>query len=189
MEFDKHDIIEIKPVVHKVRLFTLARRFNVNAEVLVGILKQAGYNLIGNRSQIILDENQLKIISNAYSRSVKDLFKKSKRPDQIFSEEKKSALINFFGLFISGFDANIQDDIFCAELDNDLIEAHFYALVETANFVARNNFPRKYVRIRISIRKSFNAIHKKIIATFIRYCYYNFSIDEDSVGSKRICFS
>ncbi|MBS0645002.1 MAG: hypothetical protein JSR97_00220 [Verrucomicrobia bacterium] len=189
MEFDKHDIIEISPIIHRIRLFKLARRLNVNAEVLVGILKEAGYNLVGNRSQIILDENQLKIISNAYSRSVRDLFKKCKRPDQIFSQEKKSALTNFFGLFVSGFDANIQDDIFCTELDNDLIEAHFYALVETANFVARNNFHWKYVRIRISIVKSFNAIHKKIIATFIRYCYYNFSIDEDSLGSKRICFS
>lgn len=189
MELDKYEIIEIKPIVHKVRLYKLARRLNINAEVLVSILKHAGYNLCGSRTQIILDENHLKIISSTYTRSVKELFKRSKKTDQIFSEEKKSALTDFFGMFVSNFDASIQDNIFCAELDNDLIEAHFYSLVQTANFVIRSNFSREYVRIKISIAKSCNTIHKKIIATFIRYYYYSFSVDEDSVRSKRICFS
>lgn len=189
MDLEKYYISEIDPAFKKVRLFKLAKGLNVSSDALFSILKQAGFVVPGNKFNFLLDENHLKIISNAYTNSVKDLFNRYRKIINTVSPRKKSGLFNFFKLFISDSEAYNEDDIYSVELEINLIEKFFFSIVATANYEVRKNITRSYIHVKIRTFKSFNEIQKKIISTFIKYHYYNFSTDEDSARSKSICFS
>jgi hypothetical protein len=184
----KFMIIE-EPKLNKVQLFKLTHRLNLNADAVIGVLNNSGYSLLKNKYNFVLDENQLEIISNAYSNSVKDLFRKTKKTVSTLRKRQKINLYNFFRLFISNSEKYNPDSIYSGELETNLIKKYFFSTAASVNYIFQNESTQNYIPINIKIIKNYIEIHIKIISTFIRYHCKKLCIDEDSIRGKSICFS
>lgn len=171
----------------RVQLIKLAFKLGVAPEAIASILRDAGYKVGRKLSRFYLDENQLQIVKAAYIDSVHDLFSRFKKNHQKFSKNKSEIHFRFFRQFIG--EDNLEN-ISEVNLDSGKIEDFFLSLVNSTHFFffVRNS-KKAIIRLKLRIVKTFNEIRRMIIATFIKYHFYNFSIDEESSGSKRICFS
>jgi hypothetical protein len=185
----ENEILGLGRVFKNIRLVILAKRLNLPAEYLISILKEAGYTLARHKSQILVTSRQLEIISQAYSKSLKQYFNDTKKSNQLLPQRKKTILLTLFRLFVPKADNYNEETIDSFELDDSLLESFFYGLVETIHHPIPKNFSKHYLRLKIPILKSYRELHKKTISIFIKYFFGSFSIDEDSMRSKSICFS
>jgi hypothetical protein len=189
MNSDNYQILEISPKKQKVRLSQLAERLNVKPIVLSSILREAGFAVYGSPTNFLLNENHLKVISKVYSKSVKAFFNRTKKSIDKVSEREKLKLFNSFKLFVLKPESFDENSIYSGDLEVGLIEKYFFSIVSSINYGLWGEVVKNYLQVKIRLLKTFIEQKRKTISTFINYCYYNFSIDEDSERSTLICFS
>lgn len=184
MELSSYQKIIIKPI--PVKLTRLADRLGVAPEAIAASLRSAGYQISSKLYRVTLNDDQIEIIAQAYTHSIKGLFTKLKK---VRTKKKADNWKNFFSRFITKRES--AEDIYDAELDLVKVRELFFTIVEAAHTpLFRKDRGLSSCIIELKIVKTFNEIRRKIIATFIRNQFYIFSIDEEPARGKHlVCFS
>uniref|UniRef100_UPI00404A2103 hypothetical protein n=1 Tax=Flavobacterium sp. TaxID=239 RepID=UPI00404A2103 len=186
-----------------VKIKDVANKTGFSEQVIINILKDAGFYIPSDVTFFILNKKHLTVLSSYYVDAVKQLFTNTKRNHQSLKHNHLEQLRNFFAHFIHSsnntfgyfnhFQSISVDDVFDSKLDNDLIKLFFFRIVYSVpNQSTSNNFG--YVTFRIS--RSINSMLRNVnndlrakIHTIISKHYHIFTDEENHISFANSNFS
>lgn len=184
-----------------VRLKDLSKKLGIQQNVIVEILKEAGFEVF-NRANFLLNEKHLEILSQKYIESVKHLQKRLIKKNFVADLNYKANIRKFILKFVDqqDFPENVLSDnsISKLKLNTDLIRAFFFNLINEIFLQAKlsalysnindeyKNIRKFLSRIKIKVKSYFNHINSKILFTTVTGQYYIFTDEEDVIVEKKI---
>jgi hypothetical protein len=186
-----------------VRIIDVTNKTGFSEQVIIKILKDAGFYIPSDVTFFILNKKHLTVLSSHYIDAVKQLFSTTKRNHQSLKLNHLEQLRNFFSHFIHshnntfGYFNHLQsisiDDVFDSKLDNDLIKSFFFRIVSTVpNQTTSNNFGYVAFRISRSIKSMFRNVNNDLrakIHTIISKHYHIFTDEENHISFANSDFS
>lgn len=129
---------DLKPI--KVKLSTLANGLGICKSDLVELLRKAGF-VVGHSHDQILTEAQMTVIKRRYIQAVKSQFKRTLANRDKLGARTDVLLQQFSGFVTLGWNSPVGSLV--PDLEDELIEDHFYKMIITADRYERG-FLSKY---------------------------------------------
>lgn len=192
-----------------VRIIDVTNKTGFSEQVIINVLKDAGFYVPHNVTFFPLNKKHLTVLSAYYIDAVKQLFADTKRNHQSLRYKHLKhleQLRNFFTHFIHSYDYTFDgfnsyqnlsiEDVLNSKLDSDLIRSFFFRIVNSVpnNQSNSNNFGYIAFRISRSINLRFRNVNNDLRAklyTIISNHSHIFTDEENhiSFANSRFSFS
>ncbi|MBA4240991.1 MAG: hypothetical protein C0448_09705 [Sphingobacteriaceae bacterium] len=163
------------------KLYQIEERLGMTRFEIISILEEAGYS-IPNKANYTLTFDQLSIISKAYEKSLKLLFKKYKKQTQNYDFNSIEENANYFRAFIEDSEWFNSYEIFNQELSSKLIENWVFNRVFAtySEELFDNSFSRLVRKLKFQLQKLYRDLRIQISSIILSHHYHVFPSEEDS---------
>lgn len=163
------------------KLYQIEDRLGMSRYEIISILEEAGYS-IPNKANYTLSFDQLSIISKAYEKSLKLLFKKHKKQVQSYDFDSLEDNANFFRAFIEDSYRFNDYELFNQELSSKLIENWVFNRVfaEYSEDLFDKSFSRLVRKLKFQLQKLYRDLRIQISSIILSHHYHVFPSEEDN---------
>ncbi|MFC6861257.1 hypothetical protein [Zunongwangia atlantica] len=170
------------------RLYQVSERTGIPKENIIEILSEAGFLIIGDKSNFVLKRKHLEVIEHYFSLAIKNYFNEAKKNYKNYDNKKLEGVRRFLSNFLDEFPFLIEslpaDSFFKTSLNLDRVKDYFYRLIFSIHNSSNSNLYKELKRLKYRVRpkslKSYNDLRKKSAIFFISGHYYTFNTEEDS---------